>query len=119
MLPRKWIRPQLKLEHFTCGSFSTLHMKRSARTDGSPEPAPFPAGVGIVDPAVHPFGIETQRVRHTQFYPLTVFQREQSFRFVAGIDGNIFAQSQRIELIDPCIIARLGTAGSVDTSQLR
>src|SRR5437016_4057754 len=77
---------------------------------GRPRPLALPAGFGIVDAAVHPFGVETRRIRHAEHHPLAVLQREQTFGCVAGVDRDVGAESKRVVPVDPGVVAGLGAA---------
>src|SRR5215468_425225 len=94
-------------------------MERRARAHGRPKPAALPTGVRIVDATVHPLRVEAEWIRNAEDDPLAVLEREQGLGRVAGVDRRVLAESQRVELIDPCEIARLGAARVSHTLELR
>ena len=100
-------------------SFSGLAVERRAGAPGGPDSFAFPAGLRIVDAAVHPFGEEAQRIGHAQDHELPVHQRDQRIGGVAGDDGRVLAQAQRVELIHPVVIMRVGAAGILHVLEVR
>src|SRR5688572_12833058 len=85
-LPRQRIRPQLEMQHLAGGALAGFSVERRARREGGPQPFAFPARVGIVDAAVHPFRVEPERIGNAQHDPLPVLVDQQPFRTVAGVD---------------------------------
>src|SRR4029434_775823 len=69
---REWIRTKLELYDFGLRPFATFHMEWRAGAGGRPEPFALPAGLGIVDAAVHPLSVEPQRIGHTESNKLPV-----------------------------------------------
>src|SRR5688572_29989961 len=116
---REWIRTHLELQNLAWSSFSGFHVKRRASADGGPEAFTLPAGARIVDSAVQPLRVKTERIRNAQNDPLPVFQREQSLGSIAGVDRRIPAEAKRIELIYPRVIAGFGTSRLGVTLHLR
>src|SRR5262249_19543598 len=82
-------------------------------------PATFPSAVRVINPAVHPLRVEPHRIRHAQNHPFPVLEREQSLRRIAGVDRRVPAQPERVELIDPRVVARLRAAGILYVLELR
>src|SRR5215831_915247 len=77
-----------------------------------PQPAPFPAGLRIVDAAVDRLRVEAERVRNTEDRPLARIariacdrrlQREQRAAFVAGRDLHVVAETERVVLVGPVV----------------
>src|SRR6185503_17350087 len=89
-------------------SLAAFHQPRRAVTAGAPEAAAFPAGVRIVDTTVEPLGIEAQRIRNAQHDHLAVLQRDEAVIEIGGRHRDVFAQTKRVVLVDPGVIARLG-----------
>src|SRR5437762_5125471 len=85
-------------------------MERRARRDGRPQTAAFPALLRIVDAAVEPLRVIAERIRHAQDDELAIDEREQPFVEVAGRDGHVLPQPERVELVDPGVVARLDAA---------
>ena len=95
-------------------------MWNGARVDyRGPHAAALPSAFRIVDAPVHPLRVEAERVRHAHHDPLAVLEREQSFRQVAGVDRRVRAEAERVELIDPRVVAALGAAAVGDAFHLR
>src|SRR5579862_543010 len=104
------IGTQLEVNHFTTGSLARFAVERSSRGPGGPQTFALPSGFRIVDAAVEPFGEKADGVWNAQDHPLAVDQREQRIGIVAGSHGNILAQAEGVELIDPIVIVRVGAA---------
>src|SRR5437868_1515001 len=102
------IRAKLEMNHFARRALSSFHMEWRPRAHGRPEAASLPAGVRIIDAAVEPLGVEAHRIWDTQNHPLSVLEGEQPLRLVAGADRNVLAEAERVELVDPGVIAPLG-----------
>ena len=94
-------------------------MVRRPAAKGGEQPPALPATVRIVDPTVHPLGVETHGIRYAHHHPLTVPEGQQSFRQVAGVDRHIGTQAQRVELVHPGIVAPLGATGIIHAFELR
>src|SRR5215831_9472891 len=75
-LPSERIRAELEVDHFARRPLSSFHMERRARAHGRPEPAPLPPRARVIDAAVHPLRVETDRVGHAEDHPLAVLERE-------------------------------------------
>src|SRR5215469_18056157 len=103
-LIRKRIRPDLEMHDFAGCSFAGFAMKRSASAPGRPDSFTFPTGIWIVDTPVHSLSEEAKRIRNTHDDELTVYQRNQRIRGVAGDNRRVFSETQCIELIDPVIV---------------
>src|SRR6185437_2705200 len=73
-----------------------------------PDAARLPAAIRIVDAAVHPLGVEAHRIGHAHHHPFAVDQRKQRVVLVAGRDRHVLAEAERVVLIDPGVVARLG-----------
>src|SRR5258705_269500 len=102
------VGPHLEVHYFTRSSLAGLHVKWRAGADRRVEPAPFPARFRIVDAAVHPFRVETDRIGNAEHDPLAVLEDEQSFRRVARVDRNVLAEAERVVPVDPRVVARFG-----------
>src|SRR5688572_14947776 len=85
-------------------------MERRSRCIGRPQSFALPACFRIIDAAVHPFGIETHGIRNAQGDEFPFDQCEQRVVHVTRGNGHVFAQTEGVELIDPCVVARLDTA---------
>src|SRR6266704_6640249 len=63
---RQGIRTNLNLVHLGPVLSAAFVVEHGARARHRPQAFAFPAGVGVVDAAVHELGVEAQRIRHTQ-----------------------------------------------------
>src|SRR3990170_7067727 len=112
------IRPHLELDHLARGALAALHVERRTRAHGRPQTTALPATVGIVNPSVQPLGEEAEWVGYAQHDPFAVLQHEQSLRPVAGIDRDVGAEPERVELVHPRVVARFRAAGVADAAEL-
>src|SRR5258706_2796202 len=85
---------------------------------GGPQALALPAGIGIIDAAIDVFREEAHRIGHGDADELAVDQREDPAVEIAHGDGHVFAKAEGVELVDPGVIARLGTAGVLDVAHL-
>src|SRR6202051_691480 len=74
----------------------------------APQAAALPAGVGIVDPPIEALGIEAERIGNPDRDHLAVLQRHEAVTEIGGGHRDVLAQSGRIVLVDPGVVARLG-----------
>src|SRR5687768_14807095 len=81
---------------------------RRAIAVGGPEAAALPAGARIVNAPVEALRIEPQRIRHPQDDHLSVLECDQAVVEIAGRHRHVVAQAERVVLIDPRVVARLG-----------
>src|SRR5437879_9102157 len=84
-----------------------------------PHAAAFPAGIGIVDTPVKSVRPEAHGIRHDQIDGLAIFEGDQRVVLIAGGEGNIVAQPERVVLVGPCIVGRFPTAVLGDPIELR
>src|ERR1700722_12944950 len=73
-----------------------------------PQAPALPAGVGIVDAGIKSLGIKAERIRDAQRYHLAIDQRGEAVALVRSRDRHVVAKSDRVVLIDPGVVARLG-----------
>src|SRR6185295_13720822 len=69
-LSRQRIRSQLKVHHFPLGALAAFDMPDEVGAVVRPQPATLPTRARIVDPAIHPARIESERIRNAQRGPL-------------------------------------------------
>src|SRR5205809_7001623 len=117
-LPRQRVGAQLELEHLARGALAALHVKWRSGADRRPQRPALPPGAGIVDPAIHPFGVESQWIRDAQHDPFPFLENQQPFGPVAGVDRHVRADAAHAELIDPGVVAGLFSAPVCDTLDL-
>src|SRR5262245_45230838 len=115
---RERIGPHLELHDLRPLTLATFVMERRAVAGRRPDAAALPAGVRVIDAAVHGFGIEAHRVRHHEVDHLAVLERDDRLVLVAGGERHVRAQPKRVVLVDPGIVARFRRAGAVITSEL-
>src|SRR5690606_35727969 len=104
-LPCQRVGTYLELEDLARRALASLHVEGCTCADGGPQPPTLPARIGVINTAVEPFGVKAHRVRNAKYDPLTVLQGKKPFRFVACVDRCVFAESGRVELIHPSVIA--------------
>src|SRR3984885_15635143 len=73
-----------------------------------PQAPALPAGVRIVDAGIKSLGIEAERIRDAQRYHLAIDQRREAVALVRCRDRHVVAETDRVVLIDPGVVARLG-----------
>src|SRR5580704_7939625 len=73
-----------------------------------PQAPALPAGVRIVDAGIKSLGIKAERVRDAQRHHLAVDQRGKAVTLVRSRDRHVVAEPDRVVLIDPGVVARLG-----------
>ena len=66
-------------------------MERRACAGRRPQSFALPSRFGIVDAAIQPFGVKTQRIRHAEVDELSVNQGKQGIIQIAGGDRNVLA----------------------------
>src|SRR5262245_17795022 len=105
---RERIRSDLPMRSQRFGALAALDEPRGPIAVGGPEAASLPACARIVDTSVEPLRIEAHRIGHAQHEHLAVLERDHAVVEVAGRDRHVLAKSERVVLIDPGVIARLG-----------
>src|SRR5687768_4073868 len=118
-LLRQRIRPELEPDRLAGGPLPALHVEGGAGADGGPETAPLPAGLRVVDPAVQPLGVEPQRVGDAQDDPLSVLEDQEPLGLVPGVDRDVLAKAERVELVHPGVVAPLAAPRGGDVAELR
>src|SRR5258708_38417123 len=74
----------------------------------APQSAAFPAAIRIVDPPIEALGIEAERIGNPDRDHLAVLQRHEAVTEIGGGHRDVLAQSGRVVLVDPGVVARLG-----------
>src|SRR6185437_3725406 len=110
---------QLKMHHLTSSPFSAFDVRHRPRGIGRPKTLPFPAGLRIVDPAIHPFREEPKGVGHAENDELSIYQRQQCVFSISRRNRHIGAKPKCIELVHPIVITRLSATGISYTLKLR
>src|SRR5262245_27662794 len=96
---------KLKMDELAGRALATFYMPWRTACDVGPQAASMPPRVRIIDPAIHPFRVKAQRVRHAQRHPFALVEHLQPLGQVTGADGQVAAQPERIEVVDPHVIA--------------
>src|SRR3954462_3875932 len=107
-LLRKRIRSKLEVHGHRLHALATFDQPRRPVAAAGPQPATFPAGIGIVDAAVKALGIEAERIRHAQRDHLAVLEGNQAVHEVGGGHRHVLAEAERVVLVYPAVVARLG-----------
>src|SRR5687767_248175 len=94
-------------------------MEGRARADGCPETAPLPPRLRVIDAAVQPLGVEPHRVGDTKDDPLPVLEYEQPLGLIASVDRHVCTEPERVELVDPGVVAPFSTSRASDVAELR
>src|SRR5580765_4414335 len=116
---RKRIRTQLEFHDFAGRALAAFDVIGRPARIGRPQPLAFPAAVRIVDSPVEALGVEAHWIRHAQGDELSIHQPLERIRHVAGCEGNILAEPEGIELIDPGLITGLHRTRFVHAFELR
>src|SRR6266436_4722326 len=120
-LVRERVGAKLEMQDLARRSFTTFRVKRSSSAVGSPQAFSLPTSLRIVDPAVHPFRVESHGIRDAKHNKLPAVrqQRKQRVISVAGSNRHVLPQSQSVELIHPIVITGLGASWIGNSLQLR
>src|SRR5215470_11062522 len=117
--PREWVGAELELDDLARRPLAAFDMEGCSGGVGRPQPLAFPAGVRVVDPSVHPLGVEAHRIGDTQDHELAVDEGEQTLVGVPGADRHVPPEARGVELVDPRVVARLGAARIGHVRELR
>src|SRR5262245_55085478 len=105
---RQRIRPQLEMRGQRPGPFAPFDEPRRAVAVGRPQAATLPAGARVVDAAVEPLRVEAQGIRHAQDDHAVARIRDDAVVQIARRHRHIVAEPERVVLVDPRVVARLG-----------
>src|SRR6266508_672701 len=106
--PRQRIGTNLEVHGHGRAALAAFPEPRRPVAAGRPQAAALPAGVRIVDASVEALGVEAHRVRHPQQDHLAVLERHQTVIEVGGRHRDVLAEPERVVLVDPGVVARLG-----------
>src|SRR5262249_41791223 len=109
-LLRKRIRPALEFHQLARVSLAALRVERRAGCVRRVDSFALPAGVRVVDAAVHTLREETHRIRHAECQEFAVDERQQPFRKIARRDGDLLADAEQVEPIDEVVVDGVGAA---------
>src|SRR5260370_29936026 len=118
---RERVRAKVEGSDLARRSFTTFRVKRRSSAVGSPHAFSRATSLRIVDPAVHPFRVESHGIRDTKHNKLPAVRqhRKQRVISVAGSNRHVLPQSQSVELIHPIVITGLGASWICNSLQLR
>src|SRR6266404_462460 len=105
---RQRIGPELDVHGARARALAAFLEPGRAVAVGAPQPAAFPAGVGIVDTPAKALGVEGERIGNPDRDHLAVLQRHEAVSEIGGGYRDVLAKSERVVLVDPGVIARLG-----------
>src|SRR5258708_4146602 len=99
------------------GTFAGLHQPRRAVTVRSPQSPALPPGVRVVNPCVEALGKEAYRIRDAERDELAILERDEAVVQIRCRYRDVLAESDRVVLVYPGVIARLGAvlAQAVET----
>src|SRR5579864_8670676 len=105
---RKRIGAYLEMVDERLAAFAAFVEPGRAIAARRPQPPRLPPAIWIVDPTVEPLRVEAHRIRHAQDDPFAVDKRQQRVVLVPGRNRHVIAETKRVVLIDPSVVARLG-----------
>src|SRR5262245_54692722 len=105
---RQRVRANLEVHDDGLLAFPALHEPWRAVAARGPEAAALPAGRRVVDASVEALGVEAEWVRDTQHDHLAVLECDQAVVEVARRHRHVLAEPERVVLVDPRVVARLG-----------
>src|SRR5215212_3352877 len=106
-LLRQGIGAYLDVNRARLRTFAAFHQPRCAIAARAPQPTALPAGVRIIDPAIHALGEKAERVRDAHHHHLSVLESDETVIEVCGRDRNVFTKAHRVVVIYPGVVARL------------
>src|SRR6478672_447847 len=104
------MRTELEFHDFAGGPFASFDVVRRSTGVSGPQPPPLPAAIRVVDTSVKAFGVEAHGIGNPQRDELPVRQALKRVRHVSRSKGNVPAEAECVELIDPSLVARLHRA---------
>src|SRR3989442_7804033 len=104
---RKRIGTKLELHDLARRPLAAFDMEGRSGAVGRPQSLALPASIRIVDAPVHPLGVEAEGIRDAKGDELPLHEGQQRLVGVAGGDGHVRTQAERIVLIDPDVIGSI------------
>src|SRR5580658_4218486 len=105
---RQGIGPDLDVDRHRRHALAAFLEPGRAVAFRRPQTPALPANVRIVDAGIKTLGIEAERVRDAQRHHFAVDQRGKTVALVRRRDRHVVAEPDRVVLIDPGVVARLG-----------
>ena len=116
--PRERVGPKLEACRLRPVSLTALEMEHCPRSRGGPQRLAFPAGVRIVDAAIHIFWEEAAGVWDTEGNELAIDQGVNGIAQITHRNRHIAPETECVEPIDPGVVARLAASGIFHVPQL-
>src|SRR4029077_11557781 len=91
-------------------TLAAFHQPRRAIAARAPQAAALPARFRIVDAAVQALGVEAERIGDAQRDHLPVPECHEAVPEIGGRDRDVLAQTHRVVLVHPGVVAGLGAA---------
>src|SRR5689334_16918886 len=106
---RQRVGSELEMNRQRLRAFPALDQPRRAIPTSGPQTTALPAGFRIVDAAVESLGVEAERIRHPERHHLAILvEGDEAVHQVGGRHRDILAEPERVVLVDPRVVARLG-----------
>src|SRR6266478_8589048 len=107
-LVRERVGSKLEMNDHRLASLAAFLEPRGSVAAAGPQSSALPAGIRVIDASIEALGIEAKRIGHAQRNHLAVLERNQAVVEVAGRHRHVIAQPERVVLVDPAVVARLG-----------
>src|SRR5258708_32955797 len=107
-LVRERVGSKLEMNDHRLASLAAFLEPRGSVAAAGPQSSALPAGIRVIDASIEAFGIEAQRIGHAQRHHLAVLERNQAVVEVAGRHRHVIAKPERVVLVNPAVVARLG-----------
>src|SRR5258707_8282441 len=105
------IRAYLDMHCAWLRTLAALHHPWHAVATRAPKSPALPSSIWIVNAPVEALSEEAERVRDAQHHHLPVLESDETVIEVGSRDRDILAKADRVVMIDPRIVARLGAGG--------
>src|SRR5260370_22986853 len=116
---RQRVGPHLNFVKLRSGRRSAFIVEYRTRACRGPQSFALPAGVRIVDAAVHVLAEEAHGVRDMNVYKFAVHERQQSLVAVGFRDWHVCAETERVKAIHPEEIGVICAAWISNAFELR
>src|SRR5580692_2877801 len=115
--PRQRIRAHLEVHDLRRVLLAAFQVERRAVAGVRPDAAAFPAGIRIVDPAIEALRPEAHRIGHDHVDQLAILEGDQRRILIAGGNGHVLAEAERVVLVDPGVVGRFAAAVGGDVAE--
>src|SRR5262252_5170048 len=102
-------------------ALAALDVPRRARSVRGPKALALPTSLGIIDAAIQALRKEAHGVGNPHHEPVASLRIERLERIVVVCSGdrNVVAHSERVVLVDPVVVVRVGAAHVRDAIETR